>query len=315
MTVSIVVASYNYDQYLREALNSIRGQTFEDWEAIIVDDGSTDDSLRIASGYLGDSRFRLLEQRHRGQSATKNTGIAAAHGQFIAFLDADDRWHPTKLAKQLELMRRPEVGVIYSRRRVINPAGDVLGGDSRTLFRGQVTSPIYRDNFVCFSSSLIRRSVLDLIGTFDERINLAIDYDLWLRASRICGFDYVDEPLVDYRLGHANLSRRVAERLDTVLAIMERFRQDIDRPAVLDPNIAKLALAETYRHRGIVARGDPNRGINWLLKSLRIRPHDLLTWRALAAASMPTSVRRWRRRWIGSADWEAGLLPGSRKAA
>lgn len=91
MTVSIVVASYNYAQYLSGALNSICAQTFPDWEAIIVDDGSTDDSLRMASRYLNDSRFRLLEQRHQGQSATKNTGIAAARGQFITFLDADDR--------------------------------------------------------------------------------------------------------------------------------------------------------------------------------------------------------------------------------
>lgn len=174
---------------------------------------------------------------------------------------------------------------------------------------------MYRDNFVCFSSSLVRRSVFDRVGTFDERINLAIDYDLWLRASRVCEFDYVDEPLVDYRVGHANLSRRVAERLDTVLAIMERFRTEVDRPAILDPDIAQTALAETYRHRGIVARSDANRGIYWLLKSLRIRPYDFLTWRALAAASVPSIVRRWRRHLMGAHDWEAALSPARRKAA
>ena len=157
MTVSIVVASYNYGQYLREALDSIRAQTLANWEAIIVDDGSSDDSARVASTYLNDPRFRLIERLHQGQPATKNTGIAASRGEFIAFLDADDRWHPAKLAKQLALMQRPEVGVAYSRRRLINPNGQVTGADERTLYRGQITSSMYRDNVVCFSSSIVRR--------------------------------------------------------------------------------------------------------------------------------------------------------------
>lgn len=314
MTVSIVVASYNYGQYLREALQSIREQTHSDWEAIIVDDGSADDSVCVATSFLNDRRFRLIECPHQEQPATKNTGIAAANGKFIAFLDADDRWHPTKLTRQLALLQRPEVGVVYSRRRLIDPSGRVTSGDERTLHRGRITSEMYRDNFVCFSSSLVRRSVFDAIGTFDERIKVAIDFDLWLRASRLFEFDYIDEPLVDYRVGHANLSRRVAERLDTVLGIMERFRTDIDHPPLLDPAIAKLSLAETYRHRGIVSRHEPGAGRSWLRKSLEVRPFDMLTWRALAATYVPSSLRRWRRRFANLPDWEASLI-SARKAA
>ncbi len=315
MNVSIVVASYNYDRYLREALNSIVAQTHANWEAIIVDDGSTDDSVRVASTYLADPRFRLIEQPHLGQPATKNNGISAARGEFIAFLDADDRWHPTKLQKQLAVMRQPQVGVVYSRRRVIDPDGRVSGGDNRVLHRGHITSPMYRDNFVCFSSAMVRRSVFDSVGTFDERINVAIDYDLWLRASRVCDFDYVDEPLVDYRVGHANLSRRVAERLDTVMGIMERFRHEVDRPAMLDPLVAQLALAETYRHRGIVARNETGAGRAWLRRSLQVRPFDMLTWRALVATFVPSELRRWRRAITGIPNWETALSPQIRKAA
>src|SRR5262245_26112686 len=135
MTVSIVIASYNYGQYLNQALDSVRAQTHSDWEAIIVDDGSTDESVRIASGYLTDPRFRLLERPHEGQPVTKNIGIAAARGDFIAFLDADDRWHPAKLAKQLRIMGQSQVGVVYSRRRLIDSSGRVTGGDDRTLHR------------------------------------------------------------------------------------------------------------------------------------------------------------------------------------
>lgn len=311
MTVSIVVASYNYGQFIEEALESIRAQTFRDWEAIIVDDGSTDDSVRRIVPFLSDSQFRLIECPHLGQPAAKNTGIAATRGEAIAFLDADDRWQPTKLQKQIPLLQQPNVGVVFSRRRLIDPDGQPCGKDQRRLYRGQVTSPMFRDNFVCFSSSLVRRSVFDQIGTFDERNPMAIDYDLWLRASRQCEFDYLDEPLVDYRMGHANLSSRVAQRLDIVLEIMRRFREEIDRPPLLDPAIADLALAETYRHRGIVARFDANAGIPWLLRSLRNRPTDPMTWKALAAALVPASLRRWRRILTGMPDWEARL----RKAA
>ncbi len=306
--VSIVVASYNYGQYIAEALESLQAQSINDWEAIIVDDGSTDGSQAVIQRFLADPRFRLIQNDHAGQPRTKNCGIRAAHGEFIAFLDADDRWKPAKLERQLNLIaKQPDLGVCYSRREVIDPDGKFISGDSRTFHRGNVLDAMFRDNFVCFSSAMVRRCVIDRVGQFDESLRLAIDYDWWLRIARHFDFDYVDEPLVLYRTGHANLSRRVGERLDTALAIMNRFIVDYDHPAKLNPAICRTAFAETYRHRGLVLRRTrPLAGLGWIIRSLMVQPLNAQTWRALAGGVLPAGVRSGLRRIKGdTVDWES----------
>jgi glycosyltransferase involved in cell wall biosynthesis len=313
--VSVVVACYNYGRYVTEALDSVSAQSFAGWECIVVDDGSTDDSIARITPFLADPRFRLIRTAHAGQPRAKNTAIRAARGRFLAFLDADDRWAPEKLARQLSVFEaNPRAGVVYSRRRIIDAEGRVTAAnDPRRMHRGDVLDAMYRDNFVCFSSAMVRREAVNTVGLFDERIPLAIDYDWWLRIARFFAFDFADEPLVDYRTGHANLSRRVGERLEIVLEIMDRFRREHDQPPRLSPAVARLALAETYRHRGLVGRQEPGAGRTWLLRSLSVRPFDATTWKALAASFAPPGLRHAWRAATGRPDWEPA--PAARSAA
>ena len=184
-TVSVIIATYNYGHYLAGALDSVLAQTFTDWEAIVVDDGSTDPTPEVVRPYLQDFRVRYHRTDHLGQPAAKNAGIRLARAPLIAFLDADDAWLPKKLASQVELFRRdPELGVGYARRLLMDEDGRLLPTAPCELYRGNVLPRIFKDNFVCFSSSMVRRAVLDDVGLFDERIPLAIDYDLWLRVAR-----------------------------------------------------------------------------------------------------------------------------------
>lgn len=313
--VSVAVASYNYGRYIGEALESIRAQTFTDWEAVVVDDGSSDDTMDVVAPFLRDARFRLVRLRHQGQPRAKNRTLAESRGRLIAFLDADDRWRPAKLAHQLAMFANDSnLGVCYARRSFINADGLPSGDDRRPLHRGQVLGAMYRDNFVCFSSAMIRRQCVEHVGGFDERLGLAIDYDFWLRVARHYRFDYADEPLVEYRVGHANLSRRVADRLATALAIMTRFQRCYDPSATLDDRAADRARAETLRHRGIIARQDPGEAVRWLTCSLAMRPFDMVTWRALAIAAVPRALRREARRLLGRRDWEADLAPAAKVA-
>jgi len=313
--VSVVVASYNYGRYIGEALESLRAQTCADWEAVIVDDGSTDDTATVVAPFLWDARFRLVRLDHQGQPRAKNRGMSESRGDFIAFLDADDRWRPTKLARQLAVFGGdPKLGVCFTRRSFIGADGRPVGDDRRALQRGHVLDALYRDNFVCFSSAMIRRACCEHVGGFDERLGLAIDYDWWLRVARLYRFDFVDEPLVEYRIGHANLSRRVADRLDTALAIMARFRRDYDAGQVLSQPVARRALADTLRHRGVIARRSPAEACAWLARSLTVRPMDPVTWRALAAAAMPVALRTTVRRLLRRRDWEAELSPAAKVA-
>lgn len=113
-TVSIVIPTYNCERYIAETLGSIVHQTVQDWEVIVIDDGSTDDTVKIATGF--DPRVRVIQQRNAGVCVARNRGFEESRGRFLCFLDHDDYWYPEKLERQLGWMtRRPELGVVYTR--------------------------------------------------------------------------------------------------------------------------------------------------------------------------------------------------------
>src|SRR5262249_36775607 len=152
-TVSVIIATYNYGRYLAGAVESALGQTLPELEVIIVDDGSTDNTPEVAASYVRDRRVQYERLDHIGQSAAKNAGIGLAQAPFIAFLDADDVWLPSKLEKQLALFQaNPQLGVAYARRLLIDADGRRLDYEQPVLYRGRVVEQMFRDNFVCFSS-------------------------------------------------------------------------------------------------------------------------------------------------------------------
>lgn len=301
--VSVVMANYNYARFLRAAIDSVLNQTLRDLELIIVDDGSTDESRSIIESYLSDSRVRFVPVDHLGQPGAKNTGIDLARAPLVAFLDADDIWEFSKLEKQTTTFDRdPTLGVVYSRRRLIDENGNELPYRQPMLYRGDVLPHIFRDNFVCFSSAVVRRLVFEHLGRFDPSIDLAIDYDFWLRVAAHYRFDYVDEPLVRYRCGHGNLSRRVGERLKTALLLMRRFLNRGGREKMLADSIHH-SLAETFCHLGISLRPfDPPASTKWFLRSLSQDVKHRPAWRGLAKAMLPGRIRRLL---ANRHDWES----------
>jgi glycosyltransferase involved in cell wall biosynthesis len=203
--VSIVVASRNYGRFVAGAVRSVLNQTWRDLELVVVDDGSTDDSAEVLRPFLTNPRVRYHRTDGLGQSRAKNLGIQLTRSPLIAFLDGDDEWLPDKLERQIPLFANDAVGVVYSRRTIMDAAGRDLPTPAAELVRGRVYDPLLVQNPVCFSSVVVRRSVFETVGMFDPALPLAIDYDLWLRVARHFEFDYVDEPLVRYRTGHGNL--------------------------------------------------------------------------------------------------------------
>jgi hypothetical protein len=144
------------------------------------------------------------------------------------------------------------------------------------------------------------------IGRFDERIGLAIDYDFWLRTARHYRFGVVDEPLVAYRVGHVNLSRRQYDRLHVALLIMRRFERQFDRRTLLSRHTLARSNAETFSHLGVIARGFSRQAaLGWLSRALWADPTYGPAWRDLIAAAIPNKVRRCLRRLRGgSRAWE-----------
>lgn len=319
--VSIVVATYNYGRFLGGALDSILGQTYRDFEVVVVDDGSSDDTESVVLPYLADPRVAYHRTDHLGQPRAKNAGIRRARGSLVAFLDADDLWEAEKLERQVALFRvDPGLGVAYSRRRLIDESGAELSYVQPRLHRGNVLAEMFRNNFVCFSSAVVRRELFDELGLFDESIPMSIDFDLWLRVASRYRFDYVDEPLVRYRVGHANLSRRVEERSKIALEIMRRFVDDRGGKQVLDPALVALAFAETYCNTAACRRYGSRLGAFRLyLHALYVAPWHRDAWRGLVSLPVPEVCRKWIRRAMGrSADWRVrkpadgtGRAPGS----
>lgn len=281
--ISVVITAYNYGKYISVAIESALSQTYTDIEVIVIDDGSTDNTPTVMEQYASDARIRYIRQANQGQPKAKNRGVAESAGEFVAFLDADDIWMPNKLARQLTLFSDPEVGVVYTRRLWMDQHGAIIPGNERTLRRGNILNHIFVDNFICFSSSIVRKHLLLDAGGFDENLPMGIDYDLWIRLAARCHFDFVDEPLVKYRTGHANLSKNITRRYECAQAIMNKALSD---PLIREKFtwwVPRLAWADTWTNMGryAFASGDRVQGIKYLVKAIAIYPLLFSTWKGL----------------------------------
>lgn len=209
--ISIIIPAYNAMDYLPETIKSVLNQTIDDFEAIIVNDGSSDDIENWFSN-LKDHRVKLISQKNKGLAEARNTGIAIARGEYVAFLDADDLWKPTKLAKQLQVMEEyPEVGLVYTWVALINERSEFTGRVFQNYAEGNVWQQLIERNIVeCGSVAMVRLSCFDSVGIFDRQLssfNNGEDWDMWLRIASVYPFKVVKEPLVYYRQLSTSASR------------------------------------------------------------------------------------------------------------
>jgi glycosyltransferase involved in cell wall biosynthesis len=276
MTVSVVITCYNYGKYLERCLESVLSQTYSDIEIIIVNDGSTDNTDEVISKFTKVKNLIYIKQCNAGQANAKNAGINEATGSYIAFLDADDLWSPDKLEKQMDKFANMNVGVVYSRAKYIDENNDIVNEEITGRYlqprRGKVTNWLLYDNFVPFSSSIIRRECLDRFGSFDETLAMGIDWDLWLRLSTCFEFDYVHEQLLFYRIGHpGQMSKNIAERHRCSDKIMAKFLNSFP-DTISKCDLVKIK-AYTYCNRGEeIWDIDKKRSYSMYLKAIALYP-------------------------------------------
>ncbi|HVL11021.1 MAG TPA: glycosyltransferase, partial [Gemmata sp.] len=221
------------------------------------------------------------------QPRAKNLGIGLSRGEFVAFLDADDVWESTKLEQQLAIFRNnPGVGVVFCRRSLIDEQGHPIAAKpAAPPPRGRVLSRMFVQNFVCFSSAVVRRAVFAHVGRFDPQWDLAIDFDLWLRVARHHGFDFVDEELVKYRTGHGNLSKKLLDRVDTATSIMDRAYARYGVADEVPREVVAEGYASTCRTMGYILRAsEPREAARWYLRALRWPAGRLASAKGLAAS-------------------------------
>jgi glycosyltransferase involved in cell wall biosynthesis len=258
--VSVVIPTYNSGRFVRQAVLSAIHQTYSNTEILVVDDGSSDDTREVLLPLVHEGAIEYIYQVNKGPAAARNRAISVAVGEFVAFLDADDTWLPSKLEKQLALFANPHVGLVYSDGATFIEEGDTVQDlgfvdkvEPRLRYRrGRVYSDLLRSNFVSTSSVVIRREVLDRVGRFLEsigagRLSYGEDYELWLRMARICELDFVDEKLVASRLHRDQLSNDRA-RGYTQLSLLYKYlllREGSSKKAMLAHKYAEYTLKST----------------------------------------------------------------------
>ena len=256
--VSVVIAAYNAERYVHEAIQSVLDQTFDNLEVVVIDDGSTDDTLDIIRQFRS-PRVRVFAMENAGQTTAKNRGIRESTGRFVGFCDADDRWHPEKLEKQLPLFDASEnVAVVYSSESSIDHAGNVLPDRVDASLRGRVVDALFLENFVPFGSALVRRECLLKVGAFDEDLRMGIDWDLWLRIAAHHDFECVPDSLYVYRKWPGQMSTNWRGRYDSAFRIMRKF--EAEHPGLISASTRRRAYANTYTNRGRAGAAQEPRG-------------------------------------------------------
>ena len=199
--VSVIVPTYNRGQYIAQALESVFAQTFRDYEIIVIDDGSTDNTQEILKNFEG--RIRSLYQENQGISKTRNRAIKESTGEFIAFLDSDDFWEPIKLEEQVKILdSHPDVGIVYARMPIINENGETIGmkpaGVSGRNFRELLQ--VWGD--LPTSTVMTRRVCFEKVGLFEPDLEPMEDIDMWIRIAKFYDLYEVENKILAYYRRH-----------------------------------------------------------------------------------------------------------------
>ncbi|MEW5767211.1 MAG: glycosyltransferase [bacterium] len=311
--VSVVIPTYNAAAYLPEAIDSVLAQTFQDYEIIVVDDGSTDNTREVLAPYQ--DRIRYIHQENAGPSPAKNKGIKEARGEFVAFLDADDIWLPEKLALQMEVFENdPEVSLVHAnvvrfgenwteleeaqwQERIASP---------RRRFTGYIFQPLLMQNLICTSAAVVKKSCfLDdgEVGFFDQELVRAEDHDLWLRIARKYKIGYVDRLLVRHRDHHGTLSENIDAFYEARFLVFNRHVKYLE-PAQRDKLIKKKWRQLYFMHGyEYFEAGDLKGARTRFLKAIKSGPFNpraiiyyLLTFLSSPLVNLIKRIRRFIRR-------------------
>ena len=214
--VSVVIPTYNNAAHVADAVRSVLDQTYANRQVIVVDDGSTDDTPAVLASFR--DRVRCVRKKNEGAAAARNMGVHLAQGSYVAFLDADDLWAPTKLREQVDvLLASPEFPVVHADSAVIDASGNVVK-ESAAPGRQTKNGKVFRQFFLCpislilTSTVLIRKDCFDKVGLFDPRYPVFQDYDFFLRLAWEYPVYYLARPLASYRLSPGSLTRTDIQR-------------------------------------------------------------------------------------------------------
>ncbi len=216
--VSVIIPVKNGERFIRRALDSVRAQTYRDFEVVVVDDASTDRTAEIVKAYP-DVTY-VYRERSEGVSVARNTAIRAADGRYIANLDCDDVWYPNKLALQVPILDQcPEVGVVYSDQEWVDEEGRTVKVVRCSNWPKSWEKFFYGGHNVGPSTMIVRKELLEKVGLYDERLWTNDDKDICVRLYDVCQFRCVEQPLVKRRLARQSYGARHQQREEVLNSI------------------------------------------------------------------------------------------------
>lgn len=252
--ISVIIPTFNCEKYICEAIDSVLHQTCSDYEIIVVDDGSMDDTKEMIKVRYPAVRYFYVE--NNGVSAARNLGISKAQGELIAFLDADDRWLPEKLEKQAAQFGLDEtVGLVFTENYFFHEQeiSKFTANKRSRLMHGNIVRNIFLKSYVVTSTVMVRKSVFDRVGLFEEELSVAEDDNMWMRIGMKYNIVLLDEKLVQYRTTSGSLGSDFNALIiggnKHIEILKTRYSDLYDRlgPIAIRKKHADLYFSEAYR--------------------------------------------------------------------
>ena len=291
--VSVIVPTFDREAFIAEAIESVQAQTYPHWELIIVDDGSRDHSADIIQRYAAkDRRIHYYFQENQGQSVARNLGLQKSAGDFICFLDSDNRWLPEKLSQCLQIFERlPDVQVVYGDIITIDEQGNEITRDNMPRYSGMIAPRLIKDNFVTMNTAMARRGCFDELGGMSGQRRVADDYDLWLRFSARYRFHYEPQYMAEYRVMKDQISSDKIKRFDSTEVILKDFRLRFPDAMSQQEFDRGFAFFYTRKARYLASVGKKGKALKEVARAVRCSPLYLAGWRSLLAITLRTSSK------------------------
>ncbi len=230
--VSVIIPAYNAEAFIGKAVDSVLAQSYAHFELLIINDGSTDNTAAIINDYQ-DTRIHLITQVNGGLSNARNTGIQTAQGNYLAFLDADDYWAPTKLAKQVALLQQnPALGFCSSQSRIETPEGEFLNDWPCPDITGTTLQTIFIQNAAITGSGsgvMVTQALQKQAGLFDESLNSLEDIDMWMRYAALAEYCCIPETLTIITKRPDSMSRHLETMRISAIRVLRKNRPLLDK--------------------------------------------------------------------------------------
>ena len=268
--VSVIIPTYNRIESLRLAIKSVLAQTFQDFEIIVVDDASHDNTAEVVARFK-DERIRYIRHgTNKKISASRNTGVLNSQGRYIAFLDDDDEWLSEKLQLEVDLLENSplKTGAVYTGFYKIDKVSGATVVQVPTK-KGFIFNDMLTQNWLGTSTVLLKKECFEKVGLFDESINFGEDYDMWIRISKEFQFEYIEEPLVKYSASGNKISNDYDKVIKGYEILIDKYHKLFARN--------RKSCSRFYLSLGVLYcyNKNPAKGRKAFLKAIQIYPLEI----------------------------------------